>query len=128
MARVNSAGLSARAARRPAAGLPARDRFCQLALGHVRAALDSELASAPVELLLGVGFDIDAAIGLAVVFARPRVSGPRVRRAGPSLRLPVIAPLLEGVLQRRVRDTMGSFTLAVLLHSSVVRLGERPLG
>src|ERR1700716_2480771 len=96
--RAGPCARSARPARRPAPRLPARDRFCQLALRHLRAALDSELAGTPVELFLGVAFDVDASIALAVVFARPRVPGPRVRRARPGLWLPVIASLLEGVL------------------------------
>src|SRR5690606_23934728 len=77
-----------------------------------------------VQVLLG-GVRVNTARRLAAG-AAPAL-GLLVGRAGLLLRLPAVADLLVCVLQRRVRHTMGTLTLAVLLGGGVVRLGERPL-
>src|SRR5206468_1684248 len=51
----------------------------------------------------------------------------RVARPRLVLRLPVVADLLEVVLERGVRRAMRALALAVLLGGAVVRLRELPL-
>src|SRR3954452_6459372 len=116
---------------RPSAGLrglPAvrlLDRVDQLGLRHRGAAADLQPARDVEQVLLG-GVRVDALGGL-----RRRVAaagGLAVRRALPALRLPVVADLLERVLQRRERRAVGALALAVLLDGAVVRLRPGLLG
>src|SRR5205085_2777614 len=74
------------------------------------------------ELLLRVALDVHAAERLAA----PR--GVRIGRARVVLGLPVVAHLLERVLERGEGGPVGALTLAVRLHRAVVRLGPGPLG
>src|SRR5438270_6405946 len=106
---------------------PARDGFRELALGQLRATLDAKVTSATVELLLGVAFHVHASVGLAVIFACPRIPRARIGRAPPGLRLPVIATFLEGVLQSGIGDAVCAFALAILPDGAVVSLGKRAL-
>src|SRR6476661_2124891 len=79
-----------------------RDRAGQLALRHLRAALDAESAGPLVQLVLRVLLDIDATEGLA--FATPllrgRLLGARIARPRLVLRNPAVAALLVRVLER----------------------------
>src|SRR5207302_8878542 len=108
---------------------PLRDRPRELALRHLRAALDPELPRALVQLLLRVSLGVDAAVGLALAAAllRSRFLRARVGRALLLLGHPAVADLLERVLERRVGRPVRALPLAVLLDRSVVRLRERPL-
>src|ERR687891_487295 len=68
-----------------------------------------------IDSLRGLPLGADATLGLSI------------RWPGAALPLPTVPHLLVGVLQRRVRDTVGTFLVAVLLGCGVVRLGEGPL-
>src|SRR5205823_3933292 len=76
----------------------------------------------------GVPLDVDTAVRLAAATRRP-AAPPRlgVRRARSLLRLPVVADLLERVLERGEGGAMRALTFPVGLHGAVVRLGPRPL-
>src|SRR5215813_7611626 len=110
--------------------LPPRDRARELALRHLRAALDAESPGAVVQLLLRVLLDVDAAEGLAL--AAPLLRGGLLRagvaRARLVLRHPAVAALLVRVLERGHRGAVRPLALAVLLDGGVVGPGERPLG
>ena len=60
--------------------------------------------------------------GIGATAARPRVGWALL-----GLRLPVVADLLEAVLERVVGDAVRALAFAVLLDGRVVHLGERPL-
>ena len=64
----------------------------------------------------------DLPFGIGSTAARPGIGRPLL-----SLRLPVVADLLEAVLQRVVGDAVRTLTFAVLLGGRIVHLGERPL-
>src|SRR5262245_17940612 len=106
--------------------LPSGDGLGQLALGHGRAAPDPELAGPAEQLVLAVAVDVQAPVrlpaGLAVAARRARVG-----RALVVLGLPVVADLLERVLQRRERGLVRSAALPVRLHRAVVGLRPRAL-
>ena len=61
-------------------------------------------------------------VGFGSAAARPRIGRPLL-----GLRLPVVAHLLEAVLQRVVGDAVRALTFAVLFDGRIVHLGERPL-
>src|SRR3954451_8006874 len=114
-----------------AGGLPAvllHDRFDELLLGHRGATLDPEASRDLVQVVL-------ARVGVHALRARlgpgpwPRRCRLAVRGAlGPAgLVLPVIADLLERVLQRAVRRAVGALALAVLLDRRVMGLDPGPL-
>src|SRR6185295_5387468 len=93
------------------------DRLNQLNLGHPAAAADLKpLRQIQQVRLAGVG--VDAAGGLGPGAAAARRLG--VTRALLGLGLPVVADLLERVLDRRERGAVGAFALAVLLDGRVV--------
>src|SRR5215204_1943153 len=110
--------------------LLARDRVRQLALRHRRPPLDPGLPGALVELLLGVAAHVDAAVRALgrVAGLRAPLGGLGVRRALAVLRLPVVADLLERVLDRRPRRLMGAGLGVVGLLGAVERLGIGALG
>src|SRR5579884_1855079 len=110
------------------AGVPPLDGFDQLALRHLRPGGDVEPLGHLGEMLLR-GPLVDTA---------PRLVGPprpgaapcrlRVRGTLALLGLPVVADLLEGVLEGAIGRLVGPAALAVLLRRVVVRLGEGVLG
>src|SRR3954468_379974 len=102
------------------AGVGLLERLDQLVLAHPRPAGDVELPGHLVEVTLA-GVGVHATGGLAAL-ARTG-SGPRglvVGRALLVLGLPMVADLLERVLQRRERRAVSPFPLAVLVHGRVV--------
>src|SRR5215217_7695498 len=107
----------------------ARDRLRELGLRHARAAAHAGLLGALIELLLGVAVGVDAAVGglRAVARRRPALLRLRVRRALALLRLPVVADLLERVLDGGPRGAVGARLRVVLLLGRVERLGIRAL-
>src|SRR5215212_3458923 len=112
------------AAGTPESALLAGDRLAELFLGHARAAADVELLRARVQLLLRAAADVDAAGGSA---AAPACGTARsrcliVRRPLRPLRLPVVADLLERMLEGGHRGAVRPFALAVGLDGAVVRL------
>src|SRR6266496_1434597 len=76
----------------------------ELFLGHLRAAADAERCGTLQQFLLGAAEVVHAAVGVAVVFACPGVRRPGIGRALVAFLLPVVADLLELVLERRVCD------------------------
>ena len=106
---------------RPLVGLP--NGVDQLGLGHPRSAAYLEPSGQvhQVALLRGVG--VDPSGRAATAPCRP--PGPRglgVRGPLAALRLPVVADLLEAVLERGKGGPVRALTLAVLLDRGVVRL------
>src|SRR5439155_6104197 len=98
----------------------APDRLDQLGLGHRRAALDVEALGQLVQVRLGrVGGD---ALGRAAAATGALLRRLGIARAAPRLRLPVVADLLERVLERRECRTVAALALAVGLDRRVVRL------
>src|SRR4051794_20258389 len=96
------------------------DRACQLALVHLRAAGDAELACPRVELLLRVAIEIDAAKVLAL---ETNVAlGARIRGPGVLLRGPVIADLLVLSLEGRDGGPVRTLAVAVLVDRVRERL------
>src|SRR3712207_9463651 len=84
--------------------LSARERLGELVLRHARAALDAGLLRALVELGLRVALHIDPAERLAAPASRlAALRRLRVARALRVLLLPVVADLLEGMLERGER-------------------------
>src|SRR6266511_3217682 len=100
------------------------DRRDQLRLGHLRTAADVQLLR-DVEQVLLAGIRVDAARGPGLGAAPAGRLG--VARTLLRLRLPMVADLLERVLDRGQRGPMGALALAVLLHGRVVRLDVRVL-
>src|SRR5690606_38122879 len=103
------------------------DRVDELVLGHLRAPLDVQLAGGVEEILLRrVG--VHSSGGLAALpRLRRRALRLLVRRALVLLGLPVVAHLMELVLEGGERGAVCAFALAVGLHRGVVRLAPRPL-
>src|SRR5690606_8381967 len=109
------------------------DGVDQLALLHRRASADVELARDVHEVRLR-GVRIDPARGVAVRPA-PGLGGLLVGRALAALRLPVVAHLLVGVLERGERDPAGAATVVavgldrrvVAVHPGAPGLGVRAL-
>src|SRR5690606_13248144 len=117
------ARTSAAARRLAAVGL--LDRRHQLALVHRRPAPDVEPAGHLHQMLLGrVGVD---ALGGSAPGVRSTALRAAIRRTLLRLGLPVVAHLLETVLEGAVGDPVGPLPLAVLLDGRVVRLGESAL-
>src|SRR5437868_7039994 len=93
-------------------------------LVHARAPADVELLRLLVELVLAAAIVVHAAEGLALAAAR-RLAALRGARIGGTLvglRLPMVADLLERVLERGERGAMGARALAVFLHRAVMGL------
>jgi hypothetical protein len=105
------------------------DRLTELGLRHGRATLHAEARGAVVQLVLRAARDVDPTCRGRVTVPRLRAALGRavVRRTLLVLRFPVIADLLERVLERRIRGAMGPFALAVRLDRAVVRLRPRAL-
>src|SRR3954452_10573057 len=103
------------------------DRCHQLVLVHPRPAPDVEPAGDLHQVLLrGVG--IDAAGRLTATSRIPaRLGRLSIGRALLVLGLPVVADLLEPVLQGAERRAVGALALAVLVDGRVVRLAPGPL-
>src|SRR5215218_3302390 len=82
--------------------LLARDRPGELGLRHPRAAANAEVGRPLVQLIAGVAHDVHAPEGLAWLVARSLSAAGRLRIGRPVvvLRLPVVADLLERVLER----------------------------
>src|SRR5215207_9842297 len=106
------------------------DGFGKLGLAHARAALDPELLGPLVQLLLGVAVEVDAGEGLGRALAGRLAALGRLRvgRALALLGLPVVALLLERVLQGREGGAVGPLPLAVAVDGGVVGLAVGPLG
>src|SRR5688572_5354338 len=103
------------------------DGVDELVLLHRRAPGDVELLRHVQQVLLR-GVRVDTTRGGAVGLAAGAGS-LLVRRTLAALRLPVVAHLLVGVLERGERDTTGAAALvAVGLHRRVVGLHPRALG
>src|SRR5215217_8910958 len=100
------------------------DGLRQLGLGHAGTALDPELPGPLVQLLLGVADGVDARVGLARALPRRLAALGRLRvgRALALLGLPVVALLLERVLDGREGGAVGPLALAVGLDGAVVGL------
>src|SRR5690349_12943972 len=95
------------------------DRLDQLRLGHPATAGDLQLLRLIHQVLLArVRVDPAGRLGLRVAPAG-RLG---VARTLPFLRLPMVAGLLERVLQRGERGAVGPLALAVLLDRGVMRL------
>src|SRR5829696_4058698 len=112
------------------------DGLGQLGLAHAGPALDPELLGPLVQLLLGVADGVDARVGLGRALAGGLAALGRlgVGRALALLGLPVVAHLLERVLQGREGGAVRPLPLAVGLDGAVVGLavgapglGRRPL-
>src|SRR6266545_1834617 len=118
--RRTSALPLARLARAAVVGL--LDRLDQLLLGHARAAADVEPLGDVHQVLLG-GVGVDPAGRLATPPGGRAAAGRlRIARALLALFLPLVADLLERVLERGERGAVRPLALAVLLDRRVVRL------
>src|SRR4051794_27137995 len=103
------------------------DRRHPLVLAPARPAPDVEPAGAPHQVLLrGVGI---AAAGSPPATSRipARLGRLSIGRALLVLGLPVVADLLEPVLQGAERRAVSALALAVLIDGRVVRLAPGPL-
>src|SRR5947209_7069518 len=89
------------------------DCLGQRRLLHAGGALHSQLSVSLVQLVAGMSLNV-----LTPILHVPGWVG----RSLVALRLPVVAHLLEGVLERRERHPVGPLTLAVGLNRAVVRL------
>src|SRR5215217_7941196 len=101
------------------------DGLGQLGLGHAGPALDPQLLRPLVQLLLGVADGVDAGVGLGRALAGRLAALGRLRvgRALALLGLPVVAHLLERVLEGREGGAVGPLPLAV----GAPGLGRGPL-
>src|SRR4029450_4176168 len=101
--------------------LPA-DGLGQLRLGHAGPALDPEPPGPLVQLLLGVADGVDPPVGLAGALAGRLAAPGRLRVGGalPLLGLPVVALLLERVLDGREGGAGGPLAPAGGLGGAVV--------
>src|SRR3954447_21720996 len=103
----------------------ARQGVGELLLGHLGAAADVRALRALVEILLAVADHVDAAVGplRPVPGGRATLGGLRVRGSLLVLGLPVVADLLERVLDRRPRRLVRAGLGVVLVLCRVERLG-----